>query len=134
MGFWPLGSFVLVLVKTMIIMNVPLISLVLARTFSLYAVWRKRMGFEESIQGLFVETILVLPFALGFLIWMKDEWTNTVFGGGVANVFLAIFAGVITVLPLILFHKGNQLLSLTMASLLFCITLRPSFTWGCCFF
>ena len=102
----------------MMIMNVPWVSLALAGTFSIYAVWRKRMGFDP-IQGLFVETVLVLPFALSVLIWMKMNGQILFFGGGVTNVVLAIFAGVITVLPLILFHKGNQLLSLTTASLLF---------------
>ena len=41
------------------------------------------------------------------------------FGGGLTNVLLAIFAGIMTVVPLIFFHKGNQMLSMTMASLLF---------------
>ena len=34
-------------------------------------------------------------------------------------VFLAMFVGVLTVVPLILFHFGNQLLSMTTSSLLF---------------
>ena len=52
---------------------------------------------------------------------MKTNGQMLFVGGGGANVFLAIFAGVITGLPLILFHKGNQLLNLTTASLLFYI-------------
>ena len=107
-----------VIAKAIVIMEVPWISLALAGTFSLYAVLRKRMGFDP-VQGLFVETMLVLPFALIYLIWMAISGQALFFGGGVANIMLAIFAGVITVVPLIFFHKGNQLLSLTMASLLF---------------
>ena len=107
-----------VLVKAMMIMDIPWVSLALAGTFSLYAVLRKRMGFDP-IQGLFVETMLVLPFALAFLIWMAINGQVLFFGGGLSNLLLAIFAGIITVVPLIFFHRGNQLLSLTMASLLF---------------
>tara|TARA_B100001057_G_scaffold427872_1_gene452884 strand:- start:123 stop:1025 length:903 start_codon:yes stop_codon:yes gene_type:complete len=107
-----------VLAKAMMIMDIPWVSLALAGTFSLYAVFRKRMG-VDPIQGLFVETMLVLPFALAFLIWMAMNGRVLFFGGGLTNVLLAMFAGIITVLPLIFFHKGNQLLSLTMASLLF---------------
>ena len=107
-----------VMAKAMMIMDIPWVSLGLAGTFSLYAVLRKRMGFDP-IQGLFVETMLVLPFALTFLIWMAMNGQVLFFGGGLTNVLLAIFAGIITVVPLIFFHKGNQLLSLTMASLLF---------------
>ena len=107
-----------VVVKAMMIMDIPWVSLALAGTFSLYAVLRKKMGFDP-IQGLLVETMLVLPFALAFLIWMVMNEQVLFFGGGLTNVLLAIFAGIITVVPLIFFHKGNQLLSLTMASLLF---------------
>ena len=107
-----------VVAKAMMLMDIPWASLALAGTFSLYAVLRKKMGFEP-IQGLFVETMLVLPFALAFLIWMAMNGRGLFFGGGLTNVLLAIFAGIITVVPLIFFHKGNQLLSLTMSSLLF---------------
>ena len=107
-----------VVAKAMMLMDIPWVSLALAGTFSSYAVLRKKMGFEP-IQGLFVETMLVLPFALAFLIWMAMNGQGLFFGGGLNNVLLAIFAGVITVVPLIFFHKGNQLLSLTMSSLLF---------------
>ena len=107
-----------VMAKAMMIMDIPWVSLGLAGTFSLYAVFRKRMGFDP-IQGLFVETMLVLPFALTFLVWMAMNGQVLFFGGGLTNVLLAIFGGIITVVPLIFFHKGNQLLSLTTASLLF---------------
>ena len=107
-----------VVAKAVMIMDIPWVSLALAGTFSLYAVLRKRMGFDP-IQGLFVETMLVLPFALTFLIWMAMNGQVLFFGGGLTNVLLAIFAGIMTVVPLIFFHKGNQMLSMTMASLLF---------------
>ena len=107
-----------VVAKTMMLMDIPWVSLALAGTFSLYAVLRKKMGFEP-ILGLFVETMLVLPFAMAFLIWMAMNGQGLFFGGGLTNVLLAIFAGIITVVPLIFFHKGNQMLSLTMSSLLF---------------
>ena len=113
-GFVSLG----VLTKAMMMMNVPWVSLVLAGSFSLYAVLRKRMGIDP-LQGLFVETLALLPFAIAFLIWMKADGQVLFFGGGIANIWLALLAGVITVLPLVLFLKGNSLLNMTSASLLF---------------
>ena len=107
-----------VVAKAMMLMDIPWVSLALAGTFSSYAVLRKKMGFGP-ILGLFVETMLVLPFALAFLIWMAMNGQGLFFGGGLTNVLLAIFAGIITVVPLIFFHKGNQMISLTMSSLLF---------------
>ena len=107
-----------VIAKAMMMMEFPLVSLALAGSFSLYAVLRKRMGFDP-VRGLFVETILLLPFASVFMIWMAMSGQVLFFGGGIKNITLSITAGVITVLPLIFFHVGNKLLSLTMASLLF---------------
>jgi len=52
------------------IMGIPWLSLALTGTFSLYAVLRKRMDFDPT-DGLFVETMLVLPFAHTFLACME---------------------------------------------------------------
>ena len=107
-----------VLTKALMMTNVPWVSLALAGSFSLYAVLRKRMNFDP-LQGLFIETLALFPFAIAFLIWMKADGQVLFFGGGTANVCLALLAGVVTVLPLVLFLKGNSLLNMTSASLLF---------------
>lgn len=107
-----------VIAKAIMIMGVPWISLALAGSFSLYAVLRKRMD-VDPLQGLFIETLFLLPFAAGFLFWIQANGQVPFFGGGAANVALALLAGGITVLPLVLFLKGNRALSMTMASLLF---------------
>jgi len=41
------------------------------------------------------------------------------FGGGAVNTTLAILAGVITVVPLLLYHAGNRDLPIMVAGLLF---------------
>ncbi len=91
-----------IMAKAIMIMAIPWLSLALAGTFSLYAVLRKRMGFDP-IQGLFVETMLVLPLAFAFLIWMAMSGQALFFGGRLTNALLAIFAGILTVVPLIFF-------------------------------
>jgi chloramphenicol-sensitive protein RarD len=107
-----------VMTKAMMIMGVPWISLALAGSFSLYAVIRKRMD-VDPLQGLFIETVFLLPFAIGFLFWIAANGQVPFFGGGAVNIALALLAGGITVLPLVLFLKGNRALNMTMASLLF---------------
>ena len=52
----------------------------------------------------------------GWLIWAEK---SIVFAGGALLTGLAMFIGVLTVVPLILFHMGNHLLSMTASSLLF---------------
>ena len=107
-----------VLVKSFFIAGVPWIALTVAVTFSFYAVVRR--GLEaDPILGLFIATLMLLPITLAFLGWLAWAGQSIFFGGGVMFVFLAMFVGVLTVVPLILFHFGNQLLSMTTASLLF---------------
>ena len=107
-----------VLIKTFSVAGVPWVALSVAATFSLYAVARKRLKIDP-ILGLFVETLILLPITLGFFGWLAWSGQPLFFGGGAKFVFLAMFVGVLTVVPLILFHAGNQLLSMTTASLLF---------------
>jgi chloramphenicol-sensitive protein RarD len=96
----------------------PIIGLCLAVTFGLYGVTRKRMGIDP-VMGMFVETLVVMPLAAGYLIWMAHDGQPVFYGGGFFNILLALFAGVITVVPLLLYHAGNRDLPFAMASLLF---------------
>ncbi len=96
----------------------PLIGLCLAVTFGLYGVIRKKMGIDP-VTGMFIETLMVMPLAAGYLFWMAYDGQPVFYGGGFINILLALFAGVITVVPLLLYHAGNRDLPLAMASLLF---------------
>ena len=107
-----------VLVKSFLIAGVPWIALSVAVTFSLYAVARKRLK-VDPILGLFVETLMLLPVTLTYFGWFAWSGQPLFFGGGAKFVLLAMFLGVLTVIPLVLFHAGNNLLSMTSASLLF---------------
>ena len=109
-----------VLTKIMLDGHPPLIGLCLAVTFALYGGTRKKMGIDP-IMGMFVETIIVMPLAVGFIIWMALEGLPIFYGGGLISILLALFAGVITVVPLLLYHAGNQYLPFSLASLLFYI-------------
>ena len=107
-----------VLIKAFFIAGVPWVALSVAVTFSFYAVARKRLKIDP-ILGLFVETLILFPITLGFFGWLAWSGQPLFFGGGAKFVLLAMFVGVLTVVPLILFHAGNQLLSMTTASLIF---------------
>ena len=104
----------------------PIIGLCLAVTFGLYGVIRKRMGIDP-VTGIFVGMLVVMPLAAGYLIWMVFDGQLVFYGGGLFNILLALFAGVITVVPLLLYHAGNRDLPLPQPA--FCSTpiLRPSF-------
>ena len=92
----------------------------LAVSFALYGVVRKWMG-VDSMTGLFVETAILVPPSIGYLWWMQASGKPIFFGGGTINVIMALLAGVVTVVPLILYHAGNRALPLSVASLMFYI-------------
>ena len=107
-----------VLAKAQLIAGVPWIALSLAVSFALYGVVRKRLG-VDPVLGMFVETVMLIPPAILYLLWMYMTGGPVFFGGGAVNTMLAVLAGVITVVPLPLYHAGNRDLPIMVAGLLF---------------
>lgn len=83
------------------------ISLSLAFTFSTYGLIRKTVKIE-AVAGLLVETALITPVALAWLLWMGFHG-QLVFGqGGWGISLLLACAGIITAVPLIWFTAGAR--------------------------
>jgi chloramphenicol-sensitive protein RarD len=78
------------------------LSLVLPVSFGLYGVVRKTVA-VESFTGLAIETILLLPFCLGYLVWQALSSGLSFASGNPTLDGLLIFSGVITVVPLLTF-------------------------------
>lgn len=97
--------------------RVPWIALALATTFAAYGFLRK-VTKVESVPGLATETLLMLPFALGWLLWC--EWQGTgAFGHASATVnALLLGSGSVTALPLALFAYGARRIPLSTVGLL----------------
>src|SRR5690349_8526617 len=97
--------------------TLPWVSLTLAVTFGFYALIRKKAGIDPLI-GLLIETALLTPFALVYLLWLGAAGTGnfTLAAPGAAGL-LAI-SGVVTALPLILFNFGAQRLKLSTIGLM----------------
>ena len=113
--------------------GVPWIALVLALSFALYGVTRKRMTVNPVI-GMFVETVFLIPLSIIYLAWRHDAGQTIFFGGGAVNITLAVFAGVVTVVPLLLYHAGNRALPISVASLLFYINPTTQLVVGLVYF
>lgn len=91
--------------------NFPWVSITLAITFGLYGLAKKKVKIEPLI-GLTLETLIVLPIALLYLVGFEH--------GGVAfavlptwKIAILLLAGVATALPLLLFAEGAKRLSLS---------------------
>jgi chloramphenicol-sensitive protein RarD len=90
--------------------GLPWISLTLAFSFGFYGLIRKRLGLP-SMAALFVETLLVLPFALAALAWFAVRGESS-FGGDVRTTLLLVLAGPVTLLPLLWFAEAARRLPL----------------------
>ena len=88
--------------------SVPWLGLTLAMSFGIYGLLRKKVNLP-AVVGLFIETLLVLPIALGYLILLYLDQNPRTFVDGAS---LAL-GGVITVIPLVFFAAAATRLPLT---------------------
>lgn len=87
--------------------KLPWVALVLAVSFSLYGVIRKRVQID-TLTGLAMETLILLPFAAVYLIWCVSQ--NTLFFAELSHLQRGILigSGVMTVVPLLCFAAGAK--------------------------
>jgi chloramphenicol-sensitive protein RarD len=96
----------------------PWVAVTLAVTFSLYAVVRK-VSPLESRAGLTLETCLMAPFALVWLMFAMPS-ASVAFGGGLGNGLLVAASGLATLLPLWFFgHAARNIRLATLGMLQF---------------
>ncbi|BAL26109.1 EamA family transporter RarD [Azoarcus sp. KH32C] len=96
--------------------TLPWIALFLALTFGFYGLLRKRAPID-AINGLFVETLVTAPIAIGWLGWLAMQG-DLHFGQGTLTDALLPLAGVLTAVPLMLFAVGAKRLPLSTVGFL----------------
>ncbi|MDR7382613.1 EamA family transporter RarD [Promicromonospora iranensis] len=97
--------------------GLPWISLCLAVSFGLYGLVKNRVGRTvPALPGLAVETVVAVPFALAYLVWLGSAGTFT--GHGAGHVLLLMSAGIVTALPLLLFGAAARRLPLSVIGML----------------
>ena len=98
----------------------PWVSLVVATSFGGYGLMRKLIA-VNAIPGLFLETLVIGPIALGYLVFLRAGGSG-MFGRGVELDVLLAAAGLVTALPLILYAQGVRRLRLASVGLFQYIT------------
>lgn len=92
--------------------SLPIVSLSLAFSFAFYGLIRKKINIP-SLTGLYVETLILFPIAVayfGYLIYShQSSFSLTSFD---MTSFLLLFAGVVTVIPLLWFNAAATRISL----------------------
>ena len=89
----------------------PWIALSLAGTFGIYGLLRKSTD-TDAVTGLFIETVLLTPVALVFLVYWNVAGGAVFTERGLGLDALIVVSGVATALPLILFMQAAQRLRL----------------------
>ncbi|BBB27185.1 EamA family transporter RarD [Amphritea japonica] len=97
--------------------SLPWVALVLACSFGIYGLLRKRIDIDP-FSGLLIETLLLSPFALAYLFWLKQHDQLAFLSASTETSWLLIAAGIVTSLPLIFFAAGARRLTLTLNGLL----------------
>ena len=94
--------------------SLPWVSLTLALSFSLYAAIRKKIT-ADSLQGLFLESLCMAPFAIVWLI--VNDGAGLGLHGTRVDLFL-LLGGVFTAAPLLTYVAATRLLALSTIGLL----------------
>lgn len=96
--------------------GVPWVSLILALSFAFYGVLQRQTPFN-AIDGLFIETALLLPLCLMWLVG-ADVASSTLAFWVSSDIWLLALAGPITLLPLLLYNQSTKLVSFNTLSFL----------------
>ncbi len=97
--------------------ELPWISLTLAVSFAFYGLLRK-IAAVESLPGLFLETMVLTPVALYYLLHLQSTNASAFLVGNTNIDMLLLGAGAVTALPLIGFAYGARRLQLTTLGVL----------------
>ena len=112
-------QFVSVLMVSVAVLNLtfgygrfPWIAIVLCLSWGVYGLLRKLSG-TAAIPGLFLETILLTPLAIAYLIFLRQRGAGVMGLEHVTISMLLVSTGVVTGLPLVWFGHAARHLRLT---------------------
>lgn len=98
---------------------VPWIALVLAASFGVYGLVKKRIGPSvDAVSGLTLESMWLSPVAIGMLVFVATTGGVAFGTAGVGHAVLLSLAGVVTAVPLLFFAAGARRAPLTVIGLL----------------
>ncbi|MEZ8054784.1 chloramphenical resistance permease RarD [Vibrio lentus] len=92
--------------------SVPIVAIALAFSFGFYGLLRKKVSLEAQT-GLFIETLVMLPIAATYLLFIADSATSDFSMNPMQLNLLLVAAGVITTVPLLCFTGAATRLKLS---------------------
>lgn len=107
----------------------PYLSVILAVSFGLYGVMKKKLR-VDPVTGMTGEVLVIAPFALALLVWLGATGEGTFTGHGVGHSVLLATSGLVTVVPLLLFAVAAQRIPLATVGMLQYIVPVLQMAWG----
>jgi chloramphenicol-sensitive protein RarD len=95
----------------------PWIAFLLAGSFGAYGLAKKKAD-VGAVESLTFETVLLVPLALGYLVWLSATGEGTFTNHGAGHAVLLSTTGLVTALPLICFGAAATRIPLTTIGLL----------------
>lgn len=85
----------------------PWVAIVLASSFSLYGLTRKKVD-VPALPGLVIETLFCLPFCLLYLSFWSEPPGGVLLESSTKEVIFIVLSGIMTAAPLLLFSMGAR--------------------------
>ena len=122
-------AFVAVLGLTVDYGHPPWVAITLAFSFGTYGLAKKQAG-VEAVESLTFETLVLVPVALGYLVWLGGSGSGHFVGHGFGHTLLLLTTGIVTAVPLLCFGAAAIRIPMTTLGLLQYITPIVQFTLG----
>ena len=97
--------------------KVPYVAVGLATSFGVYG-YVKKLANVPAIESLAVETLVLFPLALGYLLWLGQHGNGTFGSHSLGHSVWLVSSGVVTAVPLILFSASAIRVPLSTIGLL----------------
>jgi chloramphenicol-sensitive protein RarD len=95
----------------------PWVALSLATSFAMYG-YVKKLANVQALESLMIETLILTPVAIAYLIWLQFNGGNTFLAYGLDHTLWMASAGVFTAIPLLAFGVAITRLPLTTLGML----------------
>ncbi|MFC5285581.1 EamA family transporter RarD [Actinokineospora guangxiensis] len=109
--------------------DLPWLALALAGTFATYGLMKKKANIG-AVEGLAMETALLVPLAGGYLVFLAGSGTATFGAHGWGHAVLLATTGLVTVIPLLLFGAAATRVPMATLGLLQYVTPTLQFLIG----
>ena len=107
----------------------PYLALALAFSFGIYGAIKKKVNLS-AITSLTAETLVLLPVALGYILWLEMTGAGTFTDNGAGHAALLISSGLVTALPLLLFGYAAKAIPLSTVGMLQYVTPTMQMLWA----